>query len=77
MLVAAIALFAAAPAAAQAPKDYTIKLSAQDLQIVGAALGARPFTEVRDLFARIEQQINEQNKVPTPKDANGNPEPEK
>lgn len=74
MLAVIAALLIASPAAAQAPKEYTVKLSAQDLQIVGAALGARPFTEVRDLFTRLEQQIAEQNK---PKDANGNPEPGK
>ena len=40
------------------PPSYDITLSKEQLQIIGAALGQRPYVEVVHLIAHIEQQID-------------------
>ena len=36
---------------------YTIELSPQDLQVVGNALGQRPYAEVAQVVAKIDRQV--------------------
>jgi hypothetical protein len=40
------------------PAGYDITLSKEQLQVIGAALGKRPYVEVVHLIAHIEQQID-------------------
>jgi hypothetical protein len=46
--------------------SYSIQLTPDDLRIIGTALDERPYKEVAALCARIQVQINEQDK---PKEA--------
>ena len=41
-------------------KTYTIKLFANDLTVIGAALGELPHKLAQPVIARIQAQINEQ-----------------
>lgn len=61
----------AAPAYAQqaAPVEYNLKLTAQEVDILGEALGTLPYSKVAVLIQKIRQQIVEQQqpKVEAPK----------
>lgn len=43
--------------------NYTITLSEQEINLVGAALGKLPFEAVASLVAKLQQQVNDQQKV--------------
>ena len=42
--------------------EFTIKLTPQEIQIIGNALGERPFKEVGALIAKLDAQLAEQQK---------------
>lgn len=48
---------------------YTIELTKAELEVVGRALGQRPYVEVAALLAGIDQQINRQEKARAAADA--------
>lgn len=53
----------AVPACAQQQQpsqEYTIKLTAQDLDVIGAALGEQPFNKAAPLINKLRQQVMEQ-----------------
>lgn len=52
---------------AKPPADITLTVTAQDIGIIGQALGARPFSEVNALLQKLDAQINAQRKLPEPK----------
>lgn len=40
--------------------EYELNLTSQELQLVGNALGAQPYSAVVVLLAKIQQQVSEQ-----------------
>lgn len=44
-------------------QPYLISLTREELETVAVALGAMPYRDVADLFARIQQQIEAADKV--------------
>lgn len=46
--------------------DFTIKFTDKQLDIIGNALGQRPYAEVFELVAEIHRQIGEQQKPVDP-----------
>lgn len=58
--VAAGCCFSAAYAQQQQPQEYTIKLTAQDLDVIGAGLGEQPFNKAAPLINKLRQQVMEQ-----------------
>lgn len=60
----AVVMVMALPAMAQqsqAPtQEYTIKLTAQDLDVIGAGLGDQPFNKAAPLINKLKQQVMEQ-----------------
>lgn len=75
-LIFAAAFFASTSALADPPKEYTLTMSPADVNIIGTALGQRPFAEVKDLWGRLEAQIVAQNqppKTPEPPKADDTP----
>lgn len=57
------AALAAPQAAAQAPKvptHYTLSVTLQELGVIGAALGDRPFKDVASLLANLNKQVQDQ-----------------
>jgi len=59
LLIAAIGLMSFTT---QEPKTYTITLTAEETQIVFAALGELPAKTTESIRAKIAQQVQEQNK---------------
>ncbi len=59
LLIAAIGLMSFTT---QEPKTYTITLTAEETQIVFAALGELPAKTTEGIRAKIAQQVTEQNK---------------
>lgn len=47
-------------------KVFTIKLTEAELSLVVEAIGTMPLNRVVNVFARIQQQIAEQQNSPTP-----------
>ena len=43
------------------PDQYVLTFSPADVETIGRALMARPLSEVRDLYQRLENQAREQN----------------
>jgi hypothetical protein len=68
LVAALVAVLApSAPAGAQPlPAEYTLTLSAQEVQIIGTALAERPYREVAGIIARLNAQIIEQAKARAP-----------
>jgi len=52
-----------------APPQYTLTLTGAEIALIGTALGARPYSEVAPLVAKIQQQILDAEKkgAPPPK----------
>jgi hypothetical protein len=50
-------------------QNFTITLTAEELNAVGAALSDRPFKEVAGLLGKINQQVLKQNTPPAPVEA--------
>lgn len=52
----------AVPACAQQQptQEYTIRLTAQDLDVIGAGLGEQPFNKAAPLINKLRQQVMEQ-----------------
>lgn len=50
-------------ASAQSPKEYTLKLTPQQMDYIYNVLSERPFKEVSDLLATIRQQVIMQNEA--------------
>lgn len=48
--------------ASEDQKEYTLKLTAQQIQTVGNALAAQPYGQVAPLLAEIQKQISDQDK---------------
>lgn len=46
--------------AAPAPKEYTVKLNAQDLQVIATSLSAAPYGQVAPVIAHLQEQISKQ-----------------
>lgn len=42
------------------PDEYVLKLPLQDVAMIGTLLGRQPYAEVRDVIARIQIQIDQQ-----------------
>lgn len=42
------------------PNEYTVTLPLQDFALIGTVLGKQPYWEVRDVIARIQIQIDQQ-----------------
>ena len=59
LLIAAIGLLSFTT---QEPKTYTITLTADETQVVFAALGELPAKTTEGIRAKIAQQVTEQNK---------------
>lgn len=55
-------------------QDITLKLTPQEVAILGEALGEMKFKQAAPLVSKLQQQINEQLKPPEPAQA---PEPPK
>jgi hypothetical protein len=45
--------------------EYVFKLTQQEVQILGGALGVRPFNEVAALIQKLDKQLSEQQKQVT------------
>ena len=43
--------------------QYNLTVSAQDLQVISNALGLRPYAEVAHVIARLQVQVNQQEKT--------------
>lgn len=69
--IAAVALALVSASASAQDRTYILTVSAAEVGVIGAALGARPYAEVAPLLNKLNDQIREQDK---PKAA---PEPEK
>lgn len=66
-LLLAVFLLGCSPSfAQQPPREYTLRLSTQDIQYLGSVLVERPYKEVNVLLQRMQQQINEQAVAPKP-----------
>ena len=61
-------------ALADPPAQFTLTVTAQDINVIGTALANRPFGEVHELVTRLNAQIAAQAKKP---DAETKDEPEK
>lgn len=61
-LLPVLALLVSTSALAE-PVEYLLKVSPQDVQVIGTALGARPYVEVQALVAKLQAQISEQAKL--------------
>lgn len=46
--------------------EFTIKVTAKHLDIIGAALGQRPYAEVFEVIADIQRQVGAQQKPVNP-----------
>jgi hypothetical protein len=46
--------------------DFTIKLTGEQLDIIGNALGQRPYAEVFELISELHMQVREQQKPADP-----------
>lgn len=64
------------PALAQTPAAYTLTVTPQEVNVIGTALGARPYMEVQGLMQKLTNQVLEQNK-PASKAEDKPPEPPK
>lgn len=60
---AMIVLPFAAACAQPAPQTYTLTVTANDIAIIGGALGSRPYNEVAPLLAKLDTQIKQQNEA--------------
>lgn len=56
------AIFISTAAAAQEQRTYSLTVTAADVGVIGTALGARPYSEVVALLAKLDAQIKEQDK---------------
>lgn len=66
--LALIALLIATPAFAQEPSEYTLKVTPQELTVIGKGLGTQPFSEVQPILQKLSTQVNAQNEAVKPKD---------
>ena len=48
-------------------QEYTIKLTAQQLDVIGAGLGDQPFNKAAPLINKLRQQVIEQQQAAQPK----------
>ena len=67
LLIAGLILAFAGSARAAPPTVYTISLTPAEVQEIGQALGAQPYSTVSALIAKIQQQVVDQNKASEPK----------
>lgn len=61
LVLATIAWSGVALAQTPAPTTYTLTLDGKQIDLIGRALGALPFSEVAPLINQLGREINEQN----------------
>lgn len=68
ILILGTFLFPVAAMAQTPPQQFTLTVTAPEIQIIGTALAQRPFGEVNELVAKLNAQIKEQSQ-PAPEKA--------
>lgn len=66
MLIAGAALVIATAAMAQAEKEFDLKLTGSEVNMVGEALGELPYKKVVPLMNKLQGQLNAQSQPPKP-----------
>lgn len=53
-------LIVAGPALSQEPAEFRLTVTPAELNVIGVALGERPYREVAPLLAKLDAQLKEQ-----------------
>ena len=69
LLVPGVAFAQSAPVVP--PATFTLTVTAQEVELIGKALGSMPFNEVASFIQKLRQQIVEQQQVKKPEAAKG------
>lgn len=73
ILLLSLILFPSIAMAQEPPKQFTLTVTQEDLQVIGSALEALPFKQAAPLIQKFNQQIQSQVRPPVPLPA---PKPE-
>ena len=57
-----IAIPAMAQEQSSAPSEYTLKITSQELDLLGRALGTMPYNDIAPLLQKLRSQVVEQQK---------------
>ena len=62
ILVGSVAFAQQADQQSSAPSEYTLKITSQELDLLGRALGTMPYNDIAPLLQKLRSQVVEQQK---------------